>query len=148
MLLIGYGITVIAFVTPLVTRFPFSNCSKFNRCIISEPECFFSCCVQRPRTQMNGKHLENGNHLDTETTITWTRFDYGFSGSYEGKTVRSLSGSSLQKFCSNTILPVSHHSNPCFWSLVLSLDFPTSNLDYSFIWSVYNLHIIEILWNV
>uniref|UniRef100_A0ACD5TK59 Uncharacterized protein n=1 Tax=Avena sativa TaxID=4498 RepID=A0ACD5TK59_AVESA len=25
---------------------------------------------RRPRTQMNGKHLENGNHLDTETTIT------------------------------------------------------------------------------
>jgi hypothetical protein len=25
---------------------------------------------RRPRTQMNEKHLENGNHLDTETTIT------------------------------------------------------------------------------
>lgn len=25
---------------------------------------------RRPRTQMNGKHLENGNHLDTETTKT------------------------------------------------------------------------------
>lgn len=25
---------------------------------------------RRPWTQMNGKHLENGNHLETETTIT------------------------------------------------------------------------------